>query len=387
MKQDTKKILFALVGSAISTKPLSEKIKGEYSADVLCDLKKMAKEHDIEHLLAYGLSQNSLLEKEDMETQKSVFKAVWRHEKRNYDFKKLICALEEAKIPFIPLKGAVISVLYPEAWMRTSCDIDVLVHEDDCERAMGVLTEKLGYTYNGKGSHDMSFTSGENTHIELHYDLVEDSVAPKSADVLRNVWENSLTKEGFSYYYEMRDEMFYFYHIAHMAKHFENGGCGIRPFIDLWILNSRKDSFDVSARESLLSRGNLLKFEKQCKYLCEVWFGEKEYTQTTKSIEEYILHGGVYGTASNRIEIKQQKSGGKVKYALSRIFLPYDVIKFHYPVLQTHPYLTPIMQVRRWFKLLFCGHAKRVMGELNYSKNVSEDTAKKLKKLLFDLGL
>lgn len=29
----------------------------------------------------------------------------------------------------------------------------------------------------------------------------------------------------------MKEEMFYFYHIAHLAKHFEVGGCGIRQII------------------------------------------------------------------------------------------------------------------------------------------------------------
>ena len=54
----------------------------------------------------------------------------------------------------------------------------------------------------------------------------------------------------------MTDEMFYFYHIAHMAKHFEEGGCGIRPFIDLWTLDNIKD-VDHDKRDELLSRGNL----------------------------------------------------------------------------------------------------------------------------------
>ena len=40
-----------------------------------------------------------------------------------------------------------------------------------------------------------------------------------------------------------------------MAKHFENGGCGVRPFIDLWILNHRRP-FDRAKRESLLRDGD-----------------------------------------------------------------------------------------------------------------------------------
>ena len=38
----------------------------------------------------------------------------------------------------------------------------------------------------------------------------------------------------------MLDELFYFYHIAHMVKHFENGGCGIRPVV----LSLLKENFE-----------------------------------------------------------------------------------------------------------------------------------------------
>ena len=129
----------------------------------------------------------------------------------------------------------------------------------------------------------------------------------------------------------MTDEMFYFYHIAHMAKHFEEGGCGIRPFIDLWTLDNIKD-VDHDKRDELLSQGNLLKFAEVARMLSRVWFENNEHTEITKKMERYILRGGIYGTNENRIAVQQQKRGGRLKYALSKIFIPYDNIKFHYPI-------------------------------------------------------
>ena len=35
--------------------------------------------------------------------------------------------IKKVQIPFLPLKGSVIRQYYPEPWMRTSCDIDILV--------------------------------------------------------------------------------------------------------------------------------------------------------------------------------------------------------------------------------------------------------------------
>jgi hypothetical protein len=96
---------------------------------------------------------------------------------------------------------------------------------------------------------------------------------------------------------------------------------------------------------------------------------------------------GVYGNNENRVTVQQQKKGGRIKYALSKIFIPYDVIKFHYPVLQKHKWLTPCMEIRRWFKLIFCGHAKRTINELKYNQTISADKADVTKNFLENIGL
>lgn len=51
-------------------------------------------------------------------------------------------ALESQQIEYILLKGAVIRDLYPQKWMRTSCDIDVLVHEDELNCAISIIEKR-----------------------------------------------------------------------------------------------------------------------------------------------------------------------------------------------------------------------------------------------------
>ena len=184
----------------------------------------------------------------------------------------------------------------------------------------------------------------------------------------------------------MPDEMFYFYHIAHMAKHFENGGCGIRPFIDICILDGMTEP-NTTKRNTLLENGNLMKFANVARKLSRVWFFGEEYDDISKQMEDYILRGGVYGNNENRIMVQQQKKGGRIKYALSKIFVPYDVIKFHYPILQKHRWLTPIMEIRRWCKLIFCGHAKRTTNELKYNQRISFEKANETREFLSHIGL
>ena len=386
MGQGTIQMLFAVLRSAIRGTKLTQEERENYSPDMLEDLLLLSSRHDVIHLLVFGLKQNGLISDENSKIEDHILKAVFRYERLRYEYENVCALLEKAQIPFLPLKGSVIRKYYPQGWMRTSCDIDILVHERDLEKCKTLMVEKLGYRYVSTGSHDVSLFAPTNTHIELHYDLVEDGVANESSQVLKNVWNHAAVREGFEFWYEMSDEMYYFYHIAHMAKHFENGGCGIRPFIDLCILDTIPEC-NTAKRDALLEKGELLKFANAARKLSRVWLSDEEYDSISRQMEDYIFRGGVYGTNENRVAVQQQKSGGRIKYALSKFFIPYDVIKFHYPILQKYPWLTPVMEVRRWFKLIFCGHAKRTMNELKINQNVSSQKADETKNFLLSVGL
>lgn len=388
MERGTNQIIFALLRSAVCGTELSDAEKALCSAENLPETVKTAQKHDIDHLLAYALKKNGLLPENGAGAgaEKAVLKAVYRYEQMNMDFERVCRVFEEEKIPFMPLKGSVIRKYYPEEWMRTSCDIDILVPEDIVEKAADLLADRLNFERRAKHSHDIPIFTPAKFHIELHYSLLEDGRANGSSEILKSVWETARVRDGYGYWYEMPDEMFYFYHIAHMAKHFETGGCGIRPFIDLWILDNLNGA-DASARNELLSRGGLLKFAESARRLSQIWFEGREADKISSQMENYILRGGVYGIDENRITVQQQKNGGGFKYALSKIFIPYDVIKFHYPILQKHRWLTPLMEVRRWLKLVFCGHAKRTVRELKYNSRISADEAEAVKNFLSGIGL
>lgn len=269
--------------------------------------------------------------------------------------------------------------------MRTSCDIDVLVHESDLERAVLALTSVAGYKADSKGSHDVGMFSDGGVHLELHYSLIEDKIVGSVADILQNAWEKASPVSDTSEY-AFGDDMFFFYHTAHMAKHFINGGCGIRPFIDIWVLNHRV-SFSREKRDALLAEGGLLTFAKQVEALSEAWFGNGEHTDITRRMQDYLLKGGVYGTTANRVSVQQIRKGGKIRYAFSRIWLSYDVLKFHYPSLEGKRWLLPVFEVRRWFKLVFCGGFKRSVNELKLNSSTTSEVQTETKEMLHQLRI
>ena len=363
--------------------------KSQYALtdDELAKLYKLSKSHDLAHLVGDALIKNELIEDGEIKAkfQKQIMLAVYRYEKINYELGRLRKVLNEAEIPFMPLKGSVLRKYYPEPWMRTSCDIDVLVHESDLERAVSALTSAAGYKADSKGSHDVGMFSDSGVHLELHYSLIEDKIVGSAADILRSAWENASPVSDTSEYV-FGDDLFFFYHTAHMAKHFVYGGCGARPFLDLWVLNHRAP-FDHENRSAILAEGGLLTFAAEAQALSEVWFGNAEHTDITRRMQDYLLKGGVYGTTKNRVSVQQIRKGGKLRYAFSRIWLPYDVLKFHYPSLEGKRWLLPVFEVRRWFKLIFCGGFKRSVNELKLNSSMTSEVQTETKEMLHQLRI
>lgn len=380
-------LLFSLVRAALCGTTVDAKTIDCLDSDTLCALYKLSDSHDIAHILGQSLSKLGLLDKGEVSVnfRRKAMLAVSRYEQLNYELNRICEALEEAQIPFVPLKGSVIRKYYPEPWMRTSCDIDVLVHEEDLMKAVACLEETLGYTRGRQGRHDIPLRSAGGVLLELHYDLVEDDAANAASEVLKNVWSMVASRDGKTYWQEMPDALYYFYHVAHMAKHIQQGGCGIRPFVDLWFLDN--SSADSKQRDTLLKKGNLLQFSRVASKLSRVWLANVPHDIVTEKLENYIFRGGVYGTMSNSIAVQQQRRGGKLKYLLSKVFITYGTIKYHYPILQKCPWLMPVMQVRRWCKLVFCGHARRTVQELSYNQKVPKSQAEEVRLFLEEVGL
>lgn len=350
-------------------------------------LYRLSASHDLAHLVGNALLAGNCLPAGEIRAkfEKQVMLAVYRYEQIDHELTRLHETLSAAGIPFTPLKGAVLRQYYPEPWMRTSCDIDILIRESDLDAAAQLLTDRLSYRKGEKGSHDVALYSDSGVHLELHYHLIEKNCVGTADTVLRSVWESAAPLPGTTEYV-WSDEMFYYYHVAHMAKHFVIGGCGVRPFLDIWVLNHRLPE-NREKRNALLQKGGLLTFAERAEELAEVWFGDGEETEITRQMGNYLLTGGVYGTTGNRVAVQQVKKGGKARYALSRIWLPYDTLRFYYPSLEGKRLLLPLYEFRRWGKLIFCGGARRSAKELRLNSATTEKEQAQTAQMLRRLGL
>ena len=269
--------------------------------------------------------------------------------------------------------------------MRTSCDIDILIQKENFEAADTMLTQTLGYTRAAVfSSHDVSYYAPGDVHLELHHTLIESDVLEKADRPLADVWSYTFPKKQGGYEMLMQDKMFYYYHISHIAKHFVQGGCGLRPVLDLWLLEKHIDASDA---RDLLSEGGLETFAKALRCLVAVWFEDAPHTDETKALEMYIEQGGLYGSIKNRVAMGQGQDGGKAKYLWRRIWQPYDVLSKRYSGLKGKKWLTWFYQIRRWLSALGPKRIRTYKAEWGMTHKLSQDERKAAETFLAQLGL
>lgn len=401
-----------LIGSEICGNAVcADEIKA-LSDDELKALYKLSKSHDLAHLVGNALIKNNLLDEENpngdenhdgdktqgggenhsgvirseikQKFEKQILTAIYRYENINSELETLKTAFEEEKIPFIPLKGSVIRQYYPEPWLRTSCDIDILVHEEDIERTIAVLTDKNGYTLEKKAYHDYSLFSPAGVHLELHFNLKE--TRDKIDKLLVKAWDYAYRRDENSYEYLFTNEFFIYHQLAHASYHFVGGGCGIRPFIDVFLLEKHL-KYDKNKLDELLTEGGIKIFSDDFYHLSKVWFAGEKHSEITEKMEIFLLSGGVYGNAENKTASEQSRNKGKAGNIFKRIWMPYDHLIILYPDLKGKRILQPFYEIKRWCKLFKKDIFKKSMRELKTNTSMSQEKVDETKAMLKDLGL
>ena len=377
--------LFALLRSVLCTEELNKSLFEGLNEETLAELYKISKKHDMAHIVGEALDCAGLLDDGDISRKlaKQQLVAIYRYENIQYEIDSICAAFDKANIPYIPLKGSVIRALYPEPWMRTSCDIDILVHENDLDTAVDTLKNDLVYkSEKTRDYHDISLYSESGVHLELHFSIKEN--ISDLDRVLSRVWEYA-THSGQGYRYDLSKEFFIYHAVAHDSYHFANGGCGIRAIVDLWYL-TKDGNFDDDLVLSLCRESGIERFYLAILELSQVWFGKRAHSDLSRRMENYILSGGAYGETETGIAMKQDARGGKVGYILSKIFVSYEHLRGQYPSLKCRA-MIPVYQVRRWIDSIAKGRLARSAKSLKTNAKVDKSNFGEAINLLSELGL
>ncbi len=380
-------LLISLVRRAAADGALPD-LPASPSEEELMLLYRFAKAQDLAHLLSAPLAELGILPESGEVREKLdrvTFAAVYRAERTSYELSAICGALSDAGIAHIPLKGAVIRELYPEPWMRTSSDIDVLVRPEDADRACEALTAALGYRNDGVAEHDVQLMTPSGLHVELHFETIEEYHLAAAHRVLSRIWEHAIPREEGGFTYRLDGAMFYFYHIAHMAKHLRRAGSGARSLLDLWLIR-RHVEIDPDVLAGLLAEGDLAALAETAERLADAWFSGAEQNASSERLGRYVLNGGIYGSRDNSIAMDNVKHG-RFGSMMRLIFLPYRNMCIKYPSLARHKLALPFYHLYRWGSLVFRGRVRSSVGILRKNMRIGAEMGDDVRIMMQELHL
>lgn len=306
----------------------------------------LAREHSVANMAFYGVERLSVKPAEPLLTQWRQLrdKAIVRDITQLSELELIGQALSEGGVRFLPLKGSVLKGCYPQTDMRTMSDIDILIDEDNAERARDIMVS-LGYSCDhfGYDVHDV-YLKPPVMNVEIHRELFGEE-GQEFREVFGDPMSMCIPAQGAEY--RFTDESFFAYILAHAAKHYNEGGTGIRSFMDLWVFLSVKGAeVDLKRVYAMLEPSGLAGLAEDFVKLSQIWFGGAEGSEKYDKMTAYILSGGTYGNIQNSVGNKVREKG-RAHYLMRLVFPTFEHMKQHYPVLKKTPVLLPLCWLAR----------------------------------------
>ena len=184
---------------------------------------------------------------------------------RNAIFDELI----ENKIRYMPLKGSVLKLLYPKPEMRTMSDIDILIRTEQYAKIKKIM-RALGYREGTESDHELHW-SKLDVHIELHKCLIP-SYNEDYYVYFGDGWQRARLCAAGSSRYQMTPEDEFIYLFCHFAKHYRDGGIGIKHLADLWVYRRHYPNLDEAYLRAELEKLSLAVFYDNITATCAFWF-------------------------------------------------------------------------------------------------------------------
>lgn len=311
------------------------------------ELEEIAHRNHMDYLLLGALLKTDLTDNEKKRVKPYVMHSAMKSLTQVCCLKELEEKLEKESIYHQLLKGSVLKKLYPSPEMREMSDIDVMIYDENLNRAKNVV-EEMGFTLLESVKHHDIYAKPTMLIIELHHTLYDKNVDRMQYEYFKNE-ERLEAKAGKKYALQFSIEDFYVYLIAHMAKHFYESGCGIRNVVDVYCYHQLYESaWDKEIIGKELKKCGLTAFENRIHTLANVWLGGQKPDPFSVKLFDYMINCGIYGKGENGIwgQFAMQKQTNNLKYKsyIKRwyYFPPLSYMKSDYPWLNKYPYLLVI---------------------------------------------
>ena len=343
------------------------------------ELIKLTAAHHVIMPVYYGMLNSKVKIPDDIAAaiKNATLRLIYISNNQHFELDRLFDALKAEKIDFVPLKGSVLKSFYPKPEMRHMTDADIFIRTEQLDKIASVM-KKLGYEYKYDSDHETVYSLEEKLTIEFHKRLVP-SVNEDFYEYYKNYWEKLDKNGGFS-----MEEHFVFC-VCHLAKHYRDGGAGIKYLTDIYILKE-KNQTDMAVVFSQLEKLSLDTFAKNIFKTVDVWFGDGEADEITELITEKVFASGAYGKKSDKTIAAAYKKTAtqnenrytlRFKRLLLFLFPPFSAMAEKYPFLKKVPFLLPLTWILRFIKVTFNGRIKYLKPsvksfKLSTAENISE---------------
>ena len=314
-------------------------------------LYEFSKSHSVDNIVCIALEKLNMMPEQYRQAYTRGYKvSLVREATQEIETQELCGELERLGIKHMLLKGSVMKHLYPTPDLRSMCDVDIL-YDRAFKDSLGTIMEEHGYELkemSGTDGVNISYIKKPFMNIEFHGVLMDKDIPLYNAYFGEN-FEHTVPDEECRVKYP--DEDFFVFMLAHLAKHYFNGGTGLRSLADIWLYLRSKPELDMAAIRSKLREIELDEFTDIIIGVNGVLFDGNEPTAQQSEIIDYIFHSGTYGTVSHR-SVDNMEGKSKSRFLFARLFPNIDFMAINYPAVRKCAALLPLFWVVRLLKVL-----------------------------------
>lgn len=332
---------------------------------------------------------------------------------QQYEGEQIFRQLAGQQITFMPLKGWLMKPLYPRSDLRTMADIDILYDPARTEDVRRILRD-LGYREQLYGGNQDVYTKWPYLNVEMHRSLLPEDAGGFAffASMIRQA-------ERQGYQLSLNPVDCYLYLLAHLIKHCQSAGTGIRSILDISVYRHHyRRQLDPAILRPALAQIGLASLASQIETLAEAWFaGPDEVTEPASDplpgplpgslpgaggwsrsaatvqgqsawladpqsaaalLGLYIIRNGTYGRLNNLVlaSLFKQKqgitslsparlNGWKLQHLRQRILPSRQIMAAQFPVIRRRPWLLPVCWALRISRSL-SQRPRQLRTELRY---------------------
>ncbi len=297
-----------------------------------------------------------------------------------YEIENLLKCFDKEQIYNLPMKGYFLKNDYPNPFDRSIADYDILFDINDIDSIKNIFKQN-GYKFKKNDDQQYHFVKAPFMYIEMHRSLLKkDNI---NYSLLENQLEKAKVRDGYSYSKEMTLEDYYIYMLLHSAKHFSEGGIGIRMIADEYVFYKKySDQLNQKYLSEQFEKLGITLFEKRLRDISLKWFSPDSSITDFDDVEEFILMSMTLGRVDvavmsemerRRVNTKTGRKKSRFVNFISSLFPNKTYMANKYSFVEKMPILLPYSWACMWCRRIFIDRNINIKKGFNNRTSYTDD--------------